>query len=180
MPTYIALLRGVNVSGKNLLNMKALVAALEANGFTACKTYIQSGNIVFDSPKKTTAVLEKNIHEMLEKTFQLNVPVLVRSAEFWKQAIADNPFVDQANTDTKSLHITFLSQAPDQTFDNEKLTSQKFKDDYKLIEDRFYLKVHAGYSDSKLGNAFLEKVFKVGATTRNWNTVCKLSELIGF
>ncbi len=177
METYIALLRGINVSGKNLIKMEDLRAGFADMDYTSCKTYIQSGNIVFDAKKTSTEVLENKVHDYLVKKYKLDVPVLVRSLDYWKQAIAQNPFLVNSTVETKNLHITFLSQAPVQKFDVSKLEAQKFQDDYVLKDDIFYLKVHAGYSDSKLGNAFLEKLFKVQATTRNWNTVCKILEL---
>lgn len=176
MPTYIAVLRGINVSGKNIIKMDALKSALQSNGFKQVKTYIQSGNIVFETVASKNSVLEKRIHSLLQDEFSLTVPVLVRSLEEWFHIIAKNPFANSAGVDPKQLHCTLLSSVPDE-IDEEKLNRVKQDDDYQCIEDVVYLNVKAGYSDTKLSNAFLEKQLGRTATTRNWSTMLKLLEL---
>lgn len=176
MPTFIAVLRGINVSGKNIIRMEVLKEAMTRHGFKQVRTYIQSGNLVFETVAGKNSLLEKRLHTLILDEFDLSVPVLVRSLEEWFHIIVNNPYAKLPNADPKQLHCTLLSSVPDE-IDEEKLEHVKQDDEYQCIDDVVYLMVKAGYSDTKLSNAFLEKQFGRTATTRNWNTMLKLLDL---
>lgn len=171
MKTWIALLRGINVGGKHIVSMKELRALLEANGFTNVKTYIQSGNVILQSPTKP----EDEIGRLIEKKFGFRPHVFALSTEDFKKAAANNPYqTDQG----KKVHFTFLDKEPE-SVDYEFLDSLKVESEaYKLIEKVFYLHAPEGIGRSKL-MAKLAKAFPpIHMTARNLNTVNKLLGMI--
>ncbi len=175
MPTYIALLRGINVGGKNLLPMKDLVHDLESLDLTHIRTYIQSGNVVFQTSKKVAATLVRNIADIIEKRHGFKPDVLILSPNRLKTAIEDNPY-PEAHAEPKTLHLSFLASPP--TAPNiESLTKIKSPTErFHLADDVFYLHAPDGIGRSRLA-ANVEKLLGVPATGRNWRTVQKLMEL---
>jgi uncharacterized protein (DUF1697 family) len=173
--TYIALLRGLNVGGKNSLPMKNLIAILESLGVHNVKTYIQSGNAVFGSLEKDGSRLAKNISAEIKKRHGFESHVLLLELEDIKRAMAKNPF-PEAETDPKSLHVGFLAAAPK----NPQLTAlaslKRNSERFQLIANLFYLHAPEGVGQSKLA-AQAEKLLGVPMTDRNWRTVCKIWEL---
>lgn len=177
MNTYVALLRGINVGGNCPLPMKELVATLEALGARKVKTYIQSGNAVFESPEKDLARLSRKLSaEILKRRgFEPYVHVLTRDA--LATAIAENPF-PEAVADPGTLHLGFLASRPKRP-DLGKLSSLKKESErFHLSESVFYLHAPEGVGRSKLA-ANSEKLLGVPMTDRNWRTVCKLMEMAG-
>ena len=175
MPTYIAMLRGVNVGG-NMLKMERLREVCTGLGFANARTYVQSGNVVFetdDSASQCAASLEKK----LARETRLPVTVIIRSAAEIRKVIAGNPFVSQRGIDHARLHVTFLAAAV--TKDGLKRLSevQCGADQYRHAGRDVYLHCPNGYAGTKLSNNALERVLAVRATTRNWNTVNKLHEM---
>jgi len=110
---YVAILRGINVSGKNLIKMDTLRITMEKIGFQSVSTYIQCGNICFESNLEDTLEISFTIKNGIEKNFNLNVPVLVFKKEEFDKILIENPFVNQSNFDTKFIHITFLESEID-------------------------------------------------------------------
>lgn len=172
MPTWIALFRGINVGGHNLLPMKALASELETLKLKQVRTYIQSGNVVFESPAKTAAPLAKKISALVEKRHGFSPQVLLLSTEELQTAINDNPF-PKAVDDPKTLHFFFLSKPPS----NPNLTAieeiQSPTESYVLQGRVFYLHAPDGIGRSKLVRQ-VEKLLGVAATARNYRTVEKL------
>jgi uncharacterized protein (DUF1697 family) len=175
--TYIALLRGINVGGHKIIKMDQLRKAFEGLEFANVATYVQSGNVVFKSPKKTSADLSRKIEEMLLRQFSMSVPVIVRTAEEVGEVLRNNPFLKERGIDVTRLHVTFLSLTPQKT-------AMKGLDAIAAGPDRFYCRgqeiyLHCpnGFGGTKLSINAFEKVLAVGATTRNWNTVNKLHEM---
>ena len=175
--TYIAILRGINVSGKNMVKMPALVKAFESIGFENVRSYVQSGNVVFESEPIEPEKLQRLIAEQIEKDLELSVPVLVLEEIYLKQVSENNPFIKRDDIDLTNLHVTFLSREPDQEnvskIDPDKYDPDEFIFDKKII----YLNCPSGYGKTKLHNNFFESKLKVDATTRNWKTVNALVEL---
>lgn len=179
MNKYICLLRGVNVSGKNILKMDALKVALEDLGFTQVKTYIQSGNIVFVSNEVHTNPFETLINEKIKEVFQLDIPVLIINEKEFKAIILANNFLKDSNIDASKLHITFMAQKP-LASDVATIASTNFgTDQFEISSNAIFLYCPNGYGNTKLTNTFFEKKLKVNCTTRNWNTVLKLAEMLG-
>ena len=177
MNTYVALFRGINVGGNCSLPMKELVAALEEIGAQKVRTYIQSGNAVFESVEKNLARLSKQLSAeiMMRRGFEPHVHIL--TIEALAKVIAENPF-PEAVIDPSSLHLGFLSSPPKST-DLKKLSSLKKESErFYLTENVFYLHAPEGVGRSKLA-ASSEKILGVSMTDRNWRTVCKVMEMAG-
>jgi uncharacterized protein (DUF1697 family) len=172
MKTYIALFRGVNVGGTNVLPMKDLVALLENIGSQNVKTYIQSGNAVFQNQEENPALLSNKIRVTLKKRHGLEPQVLLLTPEEIDRAIESNPF-PEAESEPKTLHIHFLATMPKNP-DLGALESIKSDRERFALKDRvFYLHAPDGIGRSKLA-ANTEKLLGVAITGRNWRTVCKI------
>ena len=175
---YIAILRGINVGGNRKVPMAELKAACQKASFQNVRTYIQSGNVIFDAEEQEPSGLEVKIQEIIAETFGFDVPVIVRSVEEWFESINNNPFWKEKDADIDRLHLTFLKDLPTQ----EKLEKIKTiifpPDKFEIIGKDVFVFCSAGYSDSKLTNSFFESKLKIPATTRNWKTVMKLNELL--
>jgi len=177
MKTYISILRGINVSGKNLIRMNSLQEMYEGLGFQKVKTYIQSGNVVFQSPETNLEELERIISESILKRFAANVPVLVREASELKNILTRNPFVNEIKEDIGKLHITFLSKSPEKQFLQGIENGSYLPDKYIIVDRAIYLFCPKGYGTTRLSNNFFENKLKVKATTRNLRTVMELVKL---
>lgn len=177
MNTYIAFLRGINVGGNSSLPMKELVAILEAAGARKVRTYIQSGNAVFQSAAKTPSQLPKKLAAEIRKRHGFEPGILVLEREALARAIAENPFPEAA-ADPGSLHLGFLASRPGSP-DLEKLASlRKESERFHLGDGVFYLHAPEGVGRSRLA-ASAEKLLGVPMTDRNWRTVCKVMEMAG-
>ena len=178
MTKKIALLRGINVGGKRKVLMADLRQLLEKIGFTDVKTYIQSGNVIFTLKEKLNNLeIAEKIEKVIADNYEFEVPVVVRTADEWKQAINDNPFYQSDMEDISQLHLTFLKEKP--TNENqEKAESYDYPPDKFIIKNtEIYILCIGKYHKTKLSNTFFEKKLKVPTTTRNWKTVLKLLEL---
>jgi uncharacterized protein (DUF1697 family) len=168
----IALLRGVNVGGKNPLPMKALAALFEKAGCENVVTYIQSGNVVCAAAREKD--LATRIEAAIAKSFGLRVPVVLRTHAELKKIIASHPF---ASRDAEFLHVSFLSGRP-AAADTAKLEPARFLPDELAVKgSEVYLYLPNGVGKSKLTNAYLDGRLGVVSTMRNWRTVRKLEEL---
>lgn len=176
MNTWIALLRGINVSGQRMINMKELKALLTKAGFLNVMTYIQSGNVVFGSEETNTKKLEKTIAEMIRNHYNFDVPVLVLKETDIETIIKNNPYLN-GKKDIVKLHVTLLEKTPEAkllaTTRDEKFQSDEFTIDGTNI----YLYCPDGYGMTKFSTMFFEKKLGVTATTRNWKTLEALQKL---
>jgi uncharacterized protein (DUF1697 family) len=173
MKTFIALFRGINVGGKNSLPMKELISLFEDLGCRSVKTYIQSGNAVFESKEKDASRLSNKIRIEIKKRRGFEPHVLLLGLEEMDKAIAGNPFPE---TEPKSLHIGFLGSAPANP-NLKALEGLKKKSERFLLRDKvFYLYAPDGVGRSKLV-ASSEKLLGVSMTDRNWRTVCKIRDM---
>jgi uncharacterized protein (DUF1697 family) len=178
MAIFISILRGINVSGQKKILMQDLKALYEQLKFNTIGTYIQSGNVVFSTDKKTdTQKLSKEIEQAIQTKYQFDVPVIVRSLDQMQQIVTANPFLKEKNINPEKLHVTFLDKKP--SVENIKnIESLSFLPDrFVLIETDVFLHCPDSYGDTKLSNKFFENKLKVQATTRNWKTVNKLLEM---
>jgi uncharacterized protein (DUF1697 family) len=175
METYIALFRGINVGGKNVLPMNELVSMLESMGLQNVKTYIQSGNVVFQSEGTNASLLADTISAVIKKSRGFEPQVLLLEPEKIEKAIGENPF-PEAESEPKTLHLYFLSSEP-RSPDLNALQSIKGKSERFVLKDSvFYLHAPHGIGRSKLA-ANAEKLLGVSMTGRNWRTVCKIMEM---
>ena len=175
MKTYIALFRGINVGGKNSLPMKELVSLLEKSGAQRVRTYIQSGNAVFQSVEESPVQLSREIAAAVKERCGFEPYVLILEPAAINRALAQNPF-PEAETDPASLHLGFLAATPAHP-DLKRLDSLRQESErFCLIDDVFYLHVPEGMGRSRLA-ASSEKALGVPMADRNWRTVCKIREL---
>ena len=157
--------------------MKELVVLLEEIGAKNVRTYIQSGNSVFQSAEKNSSKLSKQVAAEIKKRYGFELHVLLLSLEAINTAIAKNPF-PEAGADSTSLHLGFLASTP-QNPALERLNSfKKASERFHLSDNVFYLHAPEGVGRSKLA-ANTEKLLGVPMTVRNWRTVCKIKELAG-
>jgi len=176
MQTYIALLRGINVSGKNKILMADLKLLFSDLEFKEIQTYIQSGNVIFKSLKKNQKEIATLISEKIKEVFQYEVSVIVKNKKELKNIIKNNPYLRDNTIETKKLYVTYLNKMPK---DFKKIKKFDFgKDNYEIVNDIIYLKYEIGAGKTKLTNNIIEKKLDVIATTRNWRTTSKLLELI--
>jgi len=177
MNTYIALLRGINVSGQKKIKMADLRNQLAELGFEDVQTYIQSGNIIFKFPETEHQVLEEKIADKIAADYGFQVPVLVKKAADFQQALERNPYLKDEKNDPKQIYFTFLSTPP--SAERIKVLEEKKYDPelYTIDSTTIYLYVPNGYGRTKLNNNLFEQKLKVQATTRNLKTVRKLVEL---
>lgn len=171
METWIALLRGINIGGKHIVPMKELIKILEANGFSNVKTYIQSGNVILQSPTRP----KDEIGQLIEKRFGFKPSVFLLSTVDLKRAAANNPYnPDQG----KLVHFFFLEEEP-KAVNYEFLDALKSKsEEYKLIDKVFYLYAPEGIGRSKLAEKIGKAFPAIAMTARNLNTINKLMEMI--
>ena len=174
MVSYISILRGINVSGHNIIKMDALKKMYTGLGYKSVQNYIQSGNVIFQTKRSKTEKLEKEISLKIEKVFGFKVPVLVKEVEEVKKVIKANPFINKRKEDVAALYVVFLSAAP-QKQDVEKLDPlHSFPDEFILLDKAIYLFCPKGYGNTKLTIAFFEKKLNITATARNWKTTNEL------
>lgn len=175
MNKKLAILRGVNVGGKRKVLMSDLKFLCETLNWKNVKTYIQSGNIVFNSGK-TTFELEDELEEAITKTFGFDVPVIIRNSKELQASIDKNPFLNGA--EITQLYLTFLKRKPTKE-DKQKILPHNYESDkFEINGKDVFIFCSGKYHQSKLTNNFFEKKLNTEATTRNWKTILKLSEQI--
>jgi uncharacterized protein (DUF1697 family) len=173
---YAALLRGINVGGKNLLPMKDLIQLFVAAGCDEVSTYIQSGNVLFSAPAKVTRTLPAVIGEAISKRFGFSIPVILRSAEELGHVASKNPFLAK-DADPAALHVSFLADAPEAAR-ARKLDPKRSPPDELIVKGKeVYLHLPNGMGRTRLTNAYLDSTLGTVSTARNWRTVLKLVEL---
>jgi uncharacterized protein (DUF1697 family) len=170
---FVALLRGINVGGKNMLPMKDLVAMFERAGCTTTRHYIQSGNVVFEAAPALAAKIPVVVHAAIAKGFGLDVPVVVRSEKELRAVAAGNPLL-AAGADPDTLHVMFLADPPSKkaiaTLDPDRSPPDTF-----VVKGReVYLACPNGVARTKLSNAWFDAKLGTTSTGRNWRTVLKL------
>jgi uncharacterized protein (DUF1697 family) len=174
MQVWIALFRGVNVSGKNIMPMAELRALMTDLGLVDTKTYIQSGNVVFRSDSDR-AELRQRILDGVEKQFGIRAPLMLLQWEELEDALKKNPFPD-GEADPKSLHLSFMASPP-KAPDLEEMTKwQKDSESFQLIGKVFYLHAPEGIGRSKLAER-VERLLGEPTTARNWRSATKILEL---
>ncbi len=172
MTTWIALLRGINVGGNNILPMAALKQDFESLKCTNVSTYIQSGNIVFNSTSKSARKLSERIARRIEEKHGFRPHVFILNLKNLQDAVAANPF-PKAVSDPKSLHFSFLEESPVAPNLEALEKAKSPTETYELTDRVFYLHAPDGIGRSKLA-ANVEKHLGVVTTGRNYRTVDKL------
>lgn len=177
MTRYVALLRGINVSGKNKVAMTDLRALFEAAGMRDVATLLQSGNVVFESPDDPEH-LEGLLQARSESHLKLRVDYFVRDSRQWRAIIQDNPFPDQAKADPARLVVTCLKTAPGPEATKALAAAVPGPEMLHLKGRELYAYYPDGIGNSKLDAALVDRKLKVSGTARNWNTVLKIDALL--
>lgn len=178
MPTFVSLLRGINVSGKNRIPMADLRALYEQHGHTDVVTYVQSGNVVSRVGTRSAHAVEESLAAAIAADLGLEVAVLVRTPAELGRVLARNPFVAEGADPTK-LHVTFLATEPPRATATA-LDGAQFEPDRFRVQGReVYVSCPGGYGRTKINNTWFERKLGVSATTRNWNTLSRLVALAG-
>lgn len=174
---HLALLRGINVSGHNIIKMDALKKLLEDIQFQNVETYIQSGNVFLETTEENPNSIGFAIKQEIYKQLGFDVPAIVISKSDLEKCLTNNPFFKEKNVDTKKLYVAFISKELNNNALNDLKISQ-FKPDEAYIDgNRIYMKLETGAAKTKLTQKYIEKKLNVTATSRNWNTVNKLLEM---
>lgn len=175
MKTLITLLRGINVGGRNILPMKELIPLLENLGARSVKTYIQSGNAVFQHEGGDNFELSNKIRATIKENRGFEPQVLLLNLVDMEKAIASNPF-PEAESEPKTVHLYFLATEatnPDlKTLENLQQNNEQFQ----LMGKVFYLYAPNGIGRSKLA-AKVERALGVAVTARNWRSANKIMAL---
>jgi len=178
MQTYIALLRGINVGGHNKIKMLELKQLFVNLGYFNVVSYIQSGNVIFNSKKLHTVEIEKSIIDAVEKQFGYSINVLVLTKNELNTVFSSNPFILKDTKDVSKLSVTLLNNEPEFEEVEQIQNLVRLSDDaFEIINKSVYLYLPDGSRNTKLTNNLFEKKLKSSATSRNWRTITKLVEL---
>jgi uncharacterized protein (DUF1697 family) len=175
MPRYIALLRGINVGGNTMLKMSDLKPCLERAGLGNVHTYINSGNVGFDSDG-SEGDLVLGIERAIETEFGRSVPVMIRSQNEISRIISANPFRGEFESH-KEMHVLFLREEMPDAKARQLLDAAEPPERFTVVGREIYCHLPMGVANSLLGKSFIEKKLKVAVTARNWRTVEKLATL---
>ena len=173
---YVALLRGINLGGANMMKMADLKAEFEGLGFENVKTYINSGNIAFDTSKTSEAKLVDKIEKSIETWFGRPISVMVREQREIESILKNNPF-DGKYESHKHMHVLFLREEMPKEKEEQLQSSALPGEQYDVRGREIYNLLPQGVAGSLLTKGFFEKKPKVAYTGRNWRTVEKLAEL---
>ena len=177
MKTHLALLRGINVSGHNMIKMDVLKTLLENAGFQNVRTYIQSGNVFVDSEEEHGASIGFKIKQEIFKELGLEVPVVVITKEDLEACFKNNSYLKEKECDTKKLYVAFISKELSSGALNDLKISQFKPDEAAIDKSRIYIKYAVGAGKTRLDQKYIEKKLNVVATIRNWNTVTTFLEM---
>ena len=176
MTAMICLLRGVNVGGHNQIKMDALRALCESLKLCNVQTYIQSGNVVFQSREANPAKLAAKIEDVIEKQHGFRPDVVLRTAAEMRDVIAGNPFSKRKGIEPNKLAVMFLATEPEQLIQDAVRKIKPVAEELHLIGRELYIYFPDGMGRSKLV-PLLARALKNAGTARNWNTVVKLLEM---
>jgi uncharacterized protein (DUF1697 family) len=175
--TYVALLRGVNVGGRNMVAMQELRTLCGRLGFEDATTLLQSGNVVFRSAIRDAAALESRLEQEIAKRLGVKPACFVRTADEWATLVKRNPFPEEAKRDPGHMLVALMKQAPAPAavkalraaIVGRELVDARGREAYFVYPD--------GVGRSKLTPGLIEKHLGGSGTARNWNTVMKLLAL---
>ena len=172
---YVAFLRGINVGGKNKIKMETLREMFTAQGFENVKSYINSGNVIFETRKNNNQKLVAKIEKAIEKEFGLQIKTIVRSISEIEKIIKYNPFEGQFEND-KDLHVFFLEEEMPEEKRDILLSNNNENEMFYVRGREIFCLLRVSVLESLMGKDYIAKKLKVSATARNWRTVNKILE----
>jgi uncharacterized protein (DUF1697 family) len=173
----VALLRGINVGGKNIVPMKDLAEIFACGGCRDVRTYIQSGNVIFRAPAAVLKGLPALVSQQIATQFGHRVPVILRSTKQIAETLRNNPFL-QAGEEEKTLHVVFLADLPTSAAVRNLDSDRSPPDRFHVHQREIYLHLPNGAARTKLNSAYFDTKLSTIGTQRNWATVAKLLELM--
>lgn len=178
MPIYIALLRGINVGGKNKIQMSELKKETEALGYARVRTYINSGNLLFEATaeEESEEHLRARLEAMIREKFGITLTVVLRTAEEWERILLECPYREEDLPEAGSLQLSLLLESPTERQLEHLRRNQSTLDEFQVRGREIYFRLGQSMMDSKLMDN-LSKL-KDSVTTRNWNTVKKLAAML--
>jgi uncharacterized protein (DUF1697 family) len=178
MPTaYVALLRGINVGGKNKLPMKELSALFVTAGCTDVRTYIQSGNVLFNASRAVSTKVAVHVAEQISERFGYRTPVVVRTTKQMEGVVRGNPFLAKGEAEDRQF-VLFLADLPTAAAVAVLDPNRSPGDAYILRDRDIYMHLPNGVARTKLTNAYFDSKLSTISTGRNWRTVTKLLEMM--
>ena len=175
--TQLALLRGINVGGKNKLAMRDLAGVFEHAGCQNVRTFIQSGNVIFTASSSVSGSLSGAVSSKIAERFGYRIPVILRTARQLRDVISNNPFI-KAGIAEDNLHVMFLADRPHPAKTAALDPDRSLPDTFIVSGRDIYLHLPNGVARSKLTNAWFDSALSTVSTGRNWRTVTKLLSMM--
>jgi uncharacterized protein (DUF1697 family) len=179
MHTVISLIRGINVGSSKTVTMDDLVSLYRSLGLKNVRTYLRSGNVLFDNPGNDPGEVSGMLEEHVSRMAGFQVLVILRTDNDLSEIVRNNPFQKEVTHHLTGLHVTFLSDYPSVDMVNEINAINDPVDKVQVLGREAYLLCPEGYGRTKFSNTFFERKLGVTATTRNWKTVTILAEMAG-
>ena len=173
----VALLRGINVGGKNRLPMEDLASMFREAGCNEVRTYIQSGNVVFRADPALAEDIPSLISASILSQFGYRVPVVTRTACEFQEIVQANPFAE-VGAEANKLHVMFLADLPDRAHVDALDPNRSPGDEFAVLGREVFLHCPNGVARSKLTNSYFDSSLSTTSTSRNWRTVGKLLEMV--
>ena len=177
LSTHVALMRGINVGGKNMLPMKNLAEMFREVGCTDVRTYIQSGNVIFDVLPALVKTISGHITNRIEELFGLRIPVILRTAGEMATTSRNNPYM-KTGTDEKLLYVFFLAHLPARENVSKLDPGRSVPDSFSVHDREIYVNLPNGAARTKLTNAWFDTKLATTSTARNWRTVLTLTQMM--
>jgi uncharacterized protein (DUF1697 family) len=175
----VCFLRGINVSGKNMIKMADLVKVFTSVGFKNVSTYLQSGNVIFSHENSLEGtVAAETISSAIKKSLGLDVPAIIRSAAEIDSILRGNIFINRDKTDIEKIYVTMLGKDADSDRLSNLVKADYLPERLNHSGNEIYIFCPDGYGRAKLNNNFIEKKLAVTATTRNWKTMLAVSGML--
>jgi uncharacterized protein (DUF1697 family) len=175
---FVALLRGINVGGKNRLPMKDLAAIFERAGCVDVQHYIQSGNVVFAAKEAIARRIASLVAKSIARDHGFEAPVVIRTAAEMHAIAVSNPFLrGRGDIDPKTLHVMFLADEPSRDRASALDPDRSHPDSFVLKGRELYLSLPNGAARTRLTNAYFDSALRTTSTGRNWNTVLELARM---
>ncbi len=183
MVKYVALMRGINVGGHRKIKMADLKVVVRDAGFEAVQTYVQSGNVVFGGAEKPVKEVAATLEAACKKVFGFPIEIIVRDKDTFRAEAEACPYASDTLEPTdgrepRFLHVAFLSATPDATRVLAVIDSYGGPEDTTLKGDALYIYYREGSGRSDFSKLLTEKKLGVSPTSRNWNTVLKLLDML--